>query len=287
MMAVSSSIAIVFIGVAAYAVTAGPVQGVSNALQQDAYASPVGDLAVVARYLENRRTNQATERNSDQFDEYRVRDIDRQLRLLINKLTDRLAQHSANDERLLDAIRDRVAIRDEILNFPNVNQENERLDHIDDGHQVRNLDQIGGGHLVRNLDQIGGGHLLRSLDRTRNAQVAGNLDPIDGGHLLRSLDQGQGAPFARNLDHIGGGHLVRNLDQIGGGNLVRNVDSSSAEARRRRVDQSVAQRIAAVSRQLQLARSLDRARSNNRLKNIEQIDGGNLVGTRIDLARLN
>ncbi|XP_029676363.1 orcokinin peptides-like isoform X2 [Formica exsecta] len=59
-MAVSSSIAIVFIGVAAYAVTAGPVQGVSNALQQDAYVSP--DLAVVARYLENRN---AGNRNLD------------------------------------------------------------------------------------------------------------------------------------------------------------------------------------------------------------------------------
>ncbi|XP_029676362.1 uncharacterized protein LOC115243459 isoform X1 [Formica exsecta] len=258
-MAVSSSIAIVFIGVAAYAVTAGPVQGVSNALQQDAYVSP--DLAVVARYLENRRTNQATKRNLDQYDEYRVRDTDRQLRLLINELTNRLAQHSVSDERLLDAIRDRVAI-DEIFNFPNANQENEQLDHIDDGHQVRNLDQIGGGHLVRNLDQIGGGHLLRSLDQSR------------------------GASLARNLDHIGGGHLVRNLDQIGGGNLVRNVDSSSAEARRR-VDQSVAQRVAAVSRQLQLARSLDRARSNNRLKNIEQIDGGNLVGSRHWFSSLN
>lgn len=197
----------------------------------------------------------------DQYDEYRVRDTDRQLRLLINELTNRLAQHSVSDERLLDAIRDRVAI-DEIFNFPNANQENEQLDHIDDGHQVRNLDQIGGGHLVRNLDQIGGGHLLRSLDQSR------------------------GASLARNLDHIGGGHLVRNLDQIGGGNLVRNVDSSSAEARRR-VDQSVAQRVAAVSRQLQLARSLDRARSNNRLKNIEQIDGGNLVGSRHWFSSLN
>ncbi|XP_050466018.1 uncharacterized protein LOC126859102 isoform X1 [Cataglyphis hispanica] len=256
-MAVSSSIAIAFIGVAAYAVAAGPVQGVSNAVQQDTYASPA-DLAIVARYLENRRANQATKRNLDQHvDEYRVRDTDRQLKLLIDELTNRLAQHSANDERLLDAIRDRIVVHDEILNSPNADQENKLLDHT--GHQVRNLDQIGGGHLVRNLDQIGGGHLLRSLDWTRGAQLAGNFDQIDDGDFL---DQIRGASLARNLDHIGGGHLVRNLDQIGGGNLVRSVDSSN-------VDQSVAQSVAAVSRQMQLAQSLDRARSNNRLKNIE------------------
>ncbi|KAL6448285.1 hypothetical protein ACFW04_000330 [Cataglyphis niger] len=229
--------------------------------------------------------NQAMKRNLDQYvDEYRVRDTDRQLRLLIDELTNRLTQHAANDERLLDAIRDRIVVHDEILNSPNADQENKLLGHTGDGHQVRNLDQIGGGHLVRNLDQIGGGHLVRNLDQIGGGHLVRNLDQIGGGHLLRSLDrtrgaqlagnfdqidddgdfldQIRGASLARNLDHIGGGHLVRNLDQIGGGNLVRSVDSSN-------VDQFVAPSIAAVSRQMQLEQSLDRARSNNRLKNIE------------------
>ncbi|KAL6448284.1 hypothetical protein ACFW04_000329 [Cataglyphis niger] len=62
-MAVSSSIAIAFIGLTAYAVTAGPVQGASNAVQQDTYASPA-DLAILARYLENRN---AGNRNLDGY----------------------------------------------------------------------------------------------------------------------------------------------------------------------------------------------------------------------------
>ncbi|XP_072744473.1 uncharacterized protein [Anoplolepis gracilipes] len=260
-MAFSSSIAIVFIGVAAYTVAAGSVQGIPNTLQRDEYGSPVlADL--LARYLEDRRTNQGTKQNVDQIgDGHLVTDSDKQLRRLLDELTDRLTQHadSTNDEEILDAIgRKEISFdryRDENLNSPissktfidltnhaytldsNADQVNKQLltdqfvDHdvlnnarANGGRFTKNLDQIGGGHLVRNLDQIGGGHLVRNLDQIGGGHLLRNLDHIGGGHLVRNLDHIGGGHLVRNLDQIGGGHLVRNLDQIGGGHLVRNLD---------------------------------------------------------------
>ncbi|XP_011250857.1 orcokinin peptides [Camponotus floridanus] len=302
-MAFPSSIAIVFIGVTAYAVTAGPVQGISNTLQRDEYGSPpLADL--LARYWEDRRMNQEMKQNANQIgDGYLVRDIDDQRRRLLGELTDRLTQHSdfANDEQILDAIgQGEISIdryRDELLtdqlinrdvsnnareddgkkNLDQINNEHlvRNLDQIGGGHLVRNLDQIGGGHLVRNLDQIGGGHLVRNLDQIGGGHLVRNLDQIGGGHLVRNLDQIGGGHLVRNLDQIGGGHLVRNLDQIGGGHLVRNLDQIGGGHVLRNVDYSNAEtkrsadQPAVVLRKLQLARNLERIKNDNLLRNME------------------
>ncbi|KYN20320.1 PREDICTED: uncharacterized protein LOC108760652 isoform X1 [Trachymyrmex cornetzi] len=259
-----SSIVIVFIGVAAYAV-AGPIQLQAglNTLQQNEY----GRLAdLLARYMEDQRVKQSAKRNLDQIGGgHLVRDTDKQSEGLLNEEKSRLIEclNSAGDKQILDTFcreelfADRfrngnlinssinfVAFEDTInhpLNSPDLNadQANNELfmDQLINGDVsnnaesdrriVKNLDQIGGRHFVRNLDQISNGHFIR------------NLDQIGGGHLVRSIDypntgtkQRIDQPmtileklhFTRNLDHIGGGNLVRNLDQIGGRNLVRNLD---------------------------------------------------------------
>lgn len=279
-----SSIAIFFIGVAAYAV-AGPVQTGPNTLQQNEY----GGLAdLLARYWEDRRMNQGAKRNLDQIGGgHLVRDTDNQFKGLLYEEDDRLTQYlnSASDKQILDLIRfyngnhinssiNSVAFTDTINPYSpdlNVGQVNDQLlmDQLinrdvsnareGDRRILKNLDQVGGGHLMRNLNQIGGRHLVR------------NLDQIGGGHLVRNLDQIGGGHLVRNLDQIGGGHLVRNLDQIGGGNLVRSIDYPNAETKRR-VDQP-----ASVLEKLYFARNLDQIGGGNLVRNLDQIGGGNLV----------
>ncbi|XP_029171785.1 uncharacterized protein LOC114941091 [Nylanderia fulva] len=264
-----SSIAIVFIGVAAYAVTAGPVQGTSNTVQRDEYESPALADLLLARYLEERKTNERTKRNDDPYAYGHLPDeenhlsahlesdeiLDGRSKISVNGVHGELHNSPLNAETFIDTSNHHP------YGLENVNpgqlymhhnhdildaKEHGRLvkTHDIDGlliknEHVRNLDQIGGGHLVRNLDQIGGGHLVRNPDHHDGGHRVRNLDQIGGGHLVRNPDQ-SGEYVLSNLGYIGNVHIPGNLDHLGDGhpdeiddeNQVRRRAYSNVEARR-------------------------------------------------------
>ncbi|XP_070520731.1 uncharacterized protein [Cardiocondyla obscurior] len=283
------SIAIVFIGVVAYA-AAGPVQPRPNTLQQNEY----GDLSDrLARYWEDRRMNEGVKRNLDQIGGgHLVRDTDKQFKGIFNEEDNRLTQYlnPISDRQMLDATRRETLFIDQFRNgnlnnfpinsvtFADTTHHSYSPDLSDD--QINNqsfMDQLikryilnaaqnadeeiardlfGSKYLARNLDQIGGGHLVRNLDQIGGGHVLRNLDSIGGGHLVRNLDQIGGGHVLRNLDSIGGEHLVRNLDQIGGGHVLRNLDSIGGG---------------------HLVRNLDQIGGGHLVRNLDSIGGGNLV----------